>query len=145
MIFFRGLLKYFKRKLKYKSKNRYLARKIPGIGLSLNGPVNLSGLKEYFGFPKKSYSKRYCHQTSAIIKNKVAPIEIRKYFLEILLLNSHIQRAIAKSGHLIKAREYKKLSEEFILNGVLISSRYIQKIKLKTNHCCLIHCQLFNL
>jgi len=54
VIFFKGELRYFKKNPKYKIKNRYLARKIPGIGLSLNGPVSLSGLKEYFGLPKKS-------------------------------------------------------------------------------------------
>ena len=54
IILLSGWLKYFKKKAKYKIKNKYLAKKIPGIGLSLNGPVNRSGLKEYFGLPKKS-------------------------------------------------------------------------------------------
>ena len=72
-------------------------------------------------------------------------METKKYFFEILVLKSHIERAIAKRGHLIKAREYKKLSEGFLLNGVLKIKRYSQKIKLKINHCCFNHFQLFAL
>ena len=45
----------------------------------------------------------------------------------------------------INAREYKALSEEFVLKGELINNKNSQKIKLKTNHCCLTHCQSLNL
>jgi hypothetical protein len=52
-------------------------------------------------------------------------------------------QAIANRGHLIKAREYKKLSEEFVLKGLLINNKYNQKIKLKINHFWFNHTQSF--